>query len=754
MTEAMSQTDTEAFIKAWPSPGREFRSAPFWSWNSRLDPDRLCRAIDSMHAAGMGGFFMHSRYGLKTPYLSDEWFTCVSACIQRARELGMKAYLYDEDRWPSGSAGGIVTRKHPEYGMVNLLCTRAAEPEENAERLATFAVSLDESGRLASYREAEASDTAKPGETLVSFDVVPTPATGWYNDGQYLDTMNPDAVAEFIRVTHQAYADRYGKDFGELIPAIFTDEPNNGPERSNPDKHEYKLVWTGRMPREFVKRRGYDLRSHLPELVFASVDSEFSKVRHDYYRTATELFVESFSRQIGQWCGKHKIALTGHMLAEQTLVSQIRAVGACMGHYEHMQWPGIDMLRDQDDELITAKQCSSVADQLARPRVLSELYGCTGWDWPLEGHKFVGDWQFAVGVNFRCPHLTHFSLAGGAKRDFPASIFSHSPWWPYYGAVEDYFARLSLALTRGKPVRDVLVIHPVESGWGAAFLTGQRNLLDEMDDALGKLTRALSNEHYDWDFADESLLASHGKAGAKGLKVGRLTYKLAIVPPSVTLRKTTVDLLTAMQTKGGSVLFVGRRPELIDSEPGEAIDKLIAASQTCDEVESVTAAIEELLARRVSITESGRELTCVWAMLRKLDRGHLLFVQSHDRAAAHRVEVSVAASGPVVLLDARTGERTRVDAKVAGKGGGARARFELDLPPTGSALLSLGLDVPEAADPRPVPSVTAETSLAGPFDVERTEPNTMPLDYCRYSFGDEPFSLPVPTLKADADIRA
>ena len=740
--------------QGWSNPGREFRSAPFWSWNSKLDADRLCRAIDSMHSAGMGGFFMHSRYGLKTPYLSEEWFECVTACVERARSLGMKAYLYDEDRWPSGAAGGIVTRKNPEYGMVFLRCSTSAQPAQNAERLSTFDVAMDGSGRMRSYREADTSAAVAPGGVRVSFDVVPTPTSGWYNDGQYLDTMNPDAVAEFIHVTHQAYADRYGEDFGGLIPAIFTDEPNYGSFGTDAATGDHKLVWTGQMPREFVKRRGYDLRKCLPELVFPSIDSEFSKVRHDYFLTAAELFVEAFSLQIGRWCGKHKIALTGHMLCEETLKRQINSVGSCMPHYEHMQWPGIDILTDQDDELITAKQCASVADQLGRQRVLSELYGVTGWDWPLEGHKFVGDWQYATGVNFRCPHLTHFSLAGGAKRDYPASIFSHSPWWPYYGVVEDYFARLSLALTQGKPVRDVLVIHNVESGWGACFRAGTQNLLTELDDGLGKLTRTLSNQHYDWDFADESLLASHGQVNTKGIKVGRLTYKLAVVPPSVTLRKTTVALLAELLAKGGSVLFVGRRPNLVDSERGKEIDNLVAAAMCCDNADAATAAVESVLARRVSITEDGRQQTCVWSMLRKLDHGQLLFVQSHDRAAEHRLQLDVAGHEPVVLWDARTGERTRVEASVAGKGGDARVSFDLDLPATGSALLSLGMDVPEAAEPRPAPAVTAETALAGPFDIQRTEPNTMPLDYCRYSFGNEPFSDEMPVLKADAEIRA
>ena len=86
-------SNLDDLLATWADPPAEYRSAPFWSWNSRLDPDRLCRAIESMHAAGMGGFFMHSRYGLKTPYLSDEWFECVSACVEKARVVvrGLRA---------------------------------------------------------------------------------------------------------------------------------------------------------------------------------------------------------------------------------------------------------------------------------------------------------------------------------------------------------------------------------------------------------------------------------------------------------------------------------------------------------------------------------------------------------------------------------------------------------------------------------------------------------------------------------------
>ena len=736
----------------WQCPPSIYRSAPFWSWNSKLSPERLCRAIESMHQAGMGGFFMHSRYGLKTPYLSAEWFQCVSACVETARRLGMKAYLYDEDRWPSGTAGGIVTRSHPEFGGQLLEAGPPDRAGDEAERLALFALRFDGAGKLTNFREIESPGAAAADEKVMALDVRARPKGPWYNDGAYLDTMNAEAVAEFIHVTHQAYADRYGKDFGEVIPAIFTDEPYYGKIACNPAQQVQALLWTPELPQQFKRRRGYDLREHLPELFCPLAGGEFSKVRCDYYRTVTELFVENFSAQVGRWCGKHRIALTGHMLAEGTLLSQIGAAGAAMPHYEHMQWPGIDLLTDQAKELMTAKQCSSVADQLGKQRVLSELYGCTGWDWPLEGHKFVGDWQFAAGVNFRCPHLTHYSLAGGGKRDYPASIFTHSPWWKYYNVVEDYFARLSLMLTQGRPLRDVLVIHPIESAWGTFWPQEKSDMTPPalMQQSLERLMYSLTGEHYDWDFGDESLLAKYAKLAGGKLKVGKMTYQLVIVPPSITLRSTTLSLLRRLLGDGGKVLFIGRVPDRVDGKASDQAAELVAAARTCgDQADQFIPAIEALLPRRVSVTEDGAEQKCIWSMLRSIKGGQLLFLQSHDRTNGRRVHVSALGRRPVVLWDAHTGQQVRVRSESKGE----RIEFDLDLPATGSALVSLGLAARGAINAPAKPKVLQSKEIAGPYEFELLEPNTFPLDYCRYRVGDGEFSELVPTLKADELIR-
>lgn len=95
-------------IKEFENPGAAFRSLPFWAWNGKLEESELRRQIREMKKAGAGGFFIHSREGLETEYMGEEWMRCVKAAVDEAKKQGLSAWLYDEDRWPSGTAGGSV----------------------------------------------------------------------------------------------------------------------------------------------------------------------------------------------------------------------------------------------------------------------------------------------------------------------------------------------------------------------------------------------------------------------------------------------------------------------------------------------------------------------------------------------------------------------------------------------------------------------------------------------------------------------
>ena len=180
-----------------------------------------------MHRMGLGGFFMHSRVGLDTRYLQDAWFQCVDACIDEAGKLDMEAWLYDEDRWPSGAAGGLVT-SNPEYRQRALVMTEYPQGRGfkwTPETLAAFTATMDGDEASCVKRLAKSKRPGKlaKDQAVLAFGVAVQETSSWYNDGAYLDTMNDKAVREFIKVTHETYRKKCGKHFGKLVPGIFTD---------------------------------------------------------------------------------------------------------------------------------------------------------------------------------------------------------------------------------------------------------------------------------------------------------------------------------------------------------------------------------------------------------------------------------------------------------------------------------------------------------------------------------------------------
>jgi len=205
--------------------GAWFRGAPFWSWNDKLDPEELRRQIREFHQQGLGGFFMHARIGLDTPYMSEEWMQAVAACIDEAKKLGMLAWLYDEDKWPSGFAGGLVSGRGGDYNQ-KLLRVREIPVDWNMREfiphdrsLAVYVVTR-KGRQWLEWKEVTGKAlnmSEHRGKVIVEFFV---------ERSGYIDVMNPKAVEAFIRVTHDAYRERFAEEFGKTVPGIFTDEPN------------------------------------------------------------------------------------------------------------------------------------------------------------------------------------------------------------------------------------------------------------------------------------------------------------------------------------------------------------------------------------------------------------------------------------------------------------------------------------------------------------------------------------------------
>ena len=760
------------------SPGAEFRGKPFWAWNGRMDPDELRRQIRVMHRMGLGGFFMHSRVGLATPYLSDEWFECVDACIDEAEKCSMEAWLYDEDRWPSGAAGGLVTR-NPKYRMRRLemrVLDKASAVKWDDDCLAVVVGRVDDT-TLTHARAVPRGSRPRPaeGESIIEFRRALTQPSSWYNGYTYLDTMNREAVREFIRVTHETYRRRCGKHFGGRVPGIFTDEPNYFEDGYDSIR---RVPWTDALPAVFKQRYGYDLLQHLPELFF-DVDGEtISRVRWNFYDCATELFVDAFARQIGEWCERNGLAHTGHVLAEETLAQQTHAVGNAMRFYEHMQAPGMDLLTESHRIYDVAKQVSSVARQFDRKWRLTETYGCTGWDFSLAGHKALGDWQVALGINLRCQHLAWYTMEGEAKRDYPACISYQSPWWESYRTVEDYFARILGVMTQGKEVRDLLVIHPIESAWTVFGTVGLHHpVITACQKGMGKVRDSLLEAHIDFDYGDEDILARHASISRAGgettLKVSKATYRAVVVPPMVTIRSSTLALLKRFRRAGGVVVFAGPAAGHVDATESKKAANLAAECiQTPPSGDKLVGAVDPLC-RQLSIADGeGKEIGQALYLLREDDEASYLFVcnTGHsnrqlrapgmgrpeprvvERTTAFEdvhIRGFAACGGSPIELDPFTGDTCAARARRSSRGWTIRT----SLPALGSRLFVIPKKVTRKLAPRPLLKDVRHTQLKGAWDVVLTEDNVLALDRPRGRIAGGKWKAAEEILRTDREMR-
>ena len=277
--------------------------------------------------------------------------------------------------------------------------------------------------------------------------------------------------------------------------------------------------------------------------------------------------MSSFADTVGAWCDRNGIALTGHMMEEPSLRSQTAIIGEAMRSYRSFTIPGIDMLCNYH-EFTTAKQAQSAARQFGREGVMSELYGVTSWDADFRLYKHQGDWQAALGVTVRVPHLSWYSMQGEAKRDYPASISYQSAWHTQWKLLEDHFARVNTALTRGKAKVRVAVVHPIESfwlHWGPNDKTA--GIREDLDDRFRNLTNWLVEGMIDFDFISEALLPQLCSAGGAPLQVGEMQYDTVIVPGCETLRSSTLERLEAFAAAGGRLIFLGHAPTLEDAVP-------------------------------------------------------------------------------------------------------------------------------------------------------------------------------------------
>jgi hypothetical protein len=608
----------------------EHGACPFWFWNGDLTPPELLRQIRLMREQGITAFIIHSRLGCSIPYLSDGWFERCRIAVEEAARMGMKVWLYDEDNWPSGYAGGAVMAAEPGAGAKHICVERYYFDRGGTLRLkidspetviAVHGVRIDAvrkirehpltasqaviepprcwtDRRFFEHVQPDAPSTLLPlhGEE-VRWDV---PDGRWcvsvfrqkltdfcpaYSKSRYVDLLNPATTRAFIRLTHEQYAKHLRQYFGNTILGFFTDEP--GFYNNFLDHDPGTVPWTSDFQQYFHRRRGYDLLPWLGAL-WEDTGSRAVQVRADFWRTVGELFEESYSRELALWCEAHGLQLTGHLLIEESLLAMQRFCANPFTVLRPLHVTGVDRI-DEQDVKISEKLVASIGHANGRARILSETFALTGWKLAPPYMKRIVDHQYVRGVNWLVPHAFYYSIDDWRKLECPPSLFFQNPWWDHSKAFWDHVTGLSAILSQGQHVAPVALYYPIEHAWGTVradfpgptkgaypapyfpFETpAAEHPVETTDAALNRIASTLLGAQYDFDLIDHELLAA-AKIDRSWLQIGDEAFRALVIPPIKAICSRSMDMVLKFANAGGHVIFVGELPEvLLDDDPPES----------------------------------------------------------------------------------------------------------------------------------------------------------------------------------------
>jgi len=721
---------TKELSSLFKNPPNQYRSAPLWVWNDDVTKAQIDQQLKDFKAGGMGGVFIHPRPGLITEYLSDEWFSLCAYTVEKGKTLGMEVWLYDENSYPSGFAGGHVPAEMPEsYNQgQGLILEKVEKLPENAN---TFYLILKQKDAIFTDITDKLDQEKNKTGSYYLYKKSYYKKAPWNGGYSYVDLLYEGVTEKFLEVTMTGYKNAIGSEFGKTVPGIFTDEPNI----SAPGD----LKWTPSLFKDFKARWGYDLKTNLPSLSYETGD--WKRVRHNYFTTLLELFIERWSKPYYNYTEQNNLNWTGHYW-EHGWPNPGHG-GDNMAMYAWHQIPAIDILMNQYSEHVNAqfgnvravKELSSVVNQMGKTRALSETYGAGGWDLRFEDMKRIGDWQYVLGVNFLNQHLSYITLEGARKRDHPQSFSYHEPWWKNYRVQGDYFARLSLALSSGKQVNNILVIEPTSTAWMYFSARTTNTKFSNLGPEFQKFVFGLEQNQIEYDLASENIVKDIGLIEGKNFVVGERPYTIVIIPPTLeNLDKTTFELIKTYLKNGGKVISFNGIPGYVD---GIATDELKTLVKKYPKEWTKANNLWE------QHTYNALESTSIQFQKPEMIRGKLFHHRRDlkDGQVVFLVNTSLDewSSGTFTIKGKSAKELDLIEGDVksyTSQVKGDKLKVGFDLPPSGSLLLAIKDGKSKNTDD----SLKGKAKIIDPsgnLRIRKTDLNVLTLDYCDVKLEDK-----------------
>ncbi|HET9571855.1 MAG TPA: glycosyl hydrolase [Bacteroidales bacterium] len=462
------------FQSNFKNPPMKYRPQPFYFWNDSVKAEVVAEQMKQLRDHdGYGGFSIFG-FGknFKPEYLSDDYFQLYGKTIAAAKKLKLSLSLYDEYGFPSGGAGAMNADGKPRF--------KNKFPDQTLKRLDKYEEVV--TGPSVVYRPLPAgkimSVVGIDTLTFKRYDLtnqlyanrlkwhVPKGTfkimyfTMVVDTDPLVDYLDPEAVKDFVSMTHQAYFERFHASFGKTLVRSFFDEPTMYRAKGR--------IWTGNFNEKFRDTYGYYPYLLYPALWY-NIGPETEAIRNMMFGLRTELYAEGFTKVVSDWSVGHMLQATGHQDQEE-VVNPVSVSGDLMKAFKYLDIPGIDKIGGPRPAERFYKIVSSAANNWDKPYVMSETFGAMG-NLSIETMYSIVMDQYAKGVNLIIPHAVWYN---DQKVTFlPELSYRNSLYKDKLPEFNKFISRLNVVLQApGRHVADVAILYPIHTLQGEHHFDG------------------------------------------------------------------------------------------------------------------------------------------------------------------------------------------------------------------------------------------------------------------------------------------
>ncbi|MBR5218687.1 MAG: hypothetical protein IKV89_03050 [Clostridia bacterium] len=576
-------------MEGFKNPTTETTPAIMWFWNSDINEEGIAFQLEKFREQGIVNFFIHPAGGMRVMYLSDRFFELIKFAVDEAKRTGMKFWIYDENDWPSGMAGGLLREKYPEYRQDELYGEKVTVTpgiRVMLDRKGTFLRAHKINKKNGRYFVTDVTDKceviqetdnvnvqyqsfAMQNEEIYfvfsqhSDRVIYAPLSRLGSKGMrgYVNILKEEVIQKWIEMTHEGYKKVVGDEFGKTVMGVFTDEPTSLYRFDGP----HPAPWDDEMEEIFEKEHGYSIMPYLYTLFLEPISPEEIKARDDFRTTLKNRYFKAFIYQVSDWCRKNNLLFTGHFGGEEH-VPAMMAQGDMMEEAMVMDIPGMDTIGckyaiDNFDYNVAPKLITSAAKFNGSKIVLSETYTTSGHDYKLWQMKRLGNRILGMGVNMLQYMGAAYSHFGSRKGCFTTYNYEN-PVFSHFKLYNDYIARIQHLSRQTIPVANVLVFNPIRQIIQKYDMLDKRPGRFVTQEVYEDIVNGLLYKGIGFDMFSENIIENikvcDGYVEAYGYR-----YDCVVFPDMHFVNTDTANLVKELRKAGVKMVFAHSVPTII-----------------------------------------------------------------------------------------------------------------------------------------------------------------------------------------------